>query len=738
MSSEVVSNTRTQDDSLTRKKNTTNSNNGGENHGSKSSSSSNGTTSVIRKKLNFTDEALWKQFSSRRLQLVESLSLSSKKASEQDEEIKVCANTLMTEFHFADSSLPEFDKLVRLAIQSVRRNKKRSEKRLASKLETFTSDDEQFPHPMKRTKAERNGSGAGSRSDERSDENDDGAHNLNLLSTILIEEENHNRSHGYINDYSGENDGVPNTASETTTSNSILTSPKKTSSDMEFSLINHNHHKGGDHKDAENIDSRVAIDSLVAPIIQDSDKLPSIKKLDESPEFANESQKILHKIKNSKSCFEFSKNSGNNYSRTQNYDLLEEFGSSCINAAVLYTLEKWFDHLLPDSSSYIKLRLKSDLTLGLIVKNLDTESVEVNRLSNYVAAQLFKKLIGGCVKDFGFDSTLNPLSDIFHSIILKDYPIIAKDQLRKNQDLDGSRSYTKNFHSGSENKFRDSSITNEPKTNYFKNLSVIDSTISQPSAHSVDVFTTSPINSSANSKTHDGDSALIEHKMNFLSHSEMPDFPLSTAHIPIPPANIPYLQDHQMMDVQMNSSIIAPPPLLRSKQYTNVTIKFKEKELKFRYCMDSNAPPTVLELITNCKQAFGVVNSTRVLNLRNLRSGDIIKTDHELERVLRMAAMLSTDGNGEVGLELVFANVTQGYLNLNYDSSTKSKNKNERESQAAGEDMKLPNESDREHEHHLNNINTGDSLIGRYLPPPRPIRPESQPRSAFMKFQPLL
>ncbi|ODQ47609.1 hypothetical protein PICMEDRAFT_15543 [Pichia membranifaciens NRRL Y-2026] len=736
MSSEVVSSTLTQDDSLTRKKSTTNSNNGGENHGSRSSSSSNGTTSIIRKKLNFTDEALWKQFSSRRLQLVESLSLSSKKASEQDEEIKVCANTLMTEFHFAESSLPEFDKLVRLAIQSVRRNKKRSEKRLASKLETFTSDDEQFPHSIKRPKAERHGSGAGSRSDERSDENDDGAHNLNLLSTILIEEENHNRLHSHSSDYNGENDGIPNTDSEITTSNSIVTNPKKTSSVMDFSLINHNHHKSGDHKDTENIDSRVAIDSLVAPIIQDSDKLPSIKKLDESPEFANESQKILHKIKNSKSCFEFSKNSGNDYSRTQNYDLLEEFGSSCINAAVLYTLEKWFDHLLPDSSSYIKLRLKSDLTLGLIIKNLDTESVEVNRLSNYVASQLFKKLIGGCVKDYGFDSTLNPLCDIFHSIILKDYPIIAKDQLRKNQDLDVNRNYAKNVHSSKEVNFRESNTT-EPKTNYFKNLSVIDSTISQPSAHSVDLFTTSPVNSSANSKTHDSDSALIEHKMNFLSHSEMPDFPLSTAHIPIPPANIPYLQDHQMMDSQMKSSTIAPPPLLRSKQYTNVTIKFKEKDLKFRYCMDSNAPPTVLELITNCKQAFGVVTSTRVLNLRNLRSGDIIKTDHELERVLRMAAMLSTDGNGEVGLELVFANVTQGYLNLNYDSSTKSKNKNEREHPAGGDDdRKLP--AEHEHEHHLNSISTGDSLIGRYLPPPRPIRPDSQPRNTFMKFQPLL
>lgn len=726
MSSEVLR-TQAENDSLTRKKSSSANNgstNGNNEHSnSKHSSSSNGTTSIIRKKLNFTDEALWKQFSSRRLQLVESLSLSSKKASEQDEEIKVCATTLMNEFHFPESSLPEFDKLVRLAIQSVRRNKKRSEKRLASKLETLTSDDEQFSHSLKRPRFE--GIGGGNRSDERSDENDDSSHNLNLLSTILLEEENNklhkNPTVGMRNtDYSMESDNVTNT---------LVATPKTSSSVMDFSLLTHTSNRSSDPKESENIDSRVAIDSLVAPVIQDADKLPSLKKLQENPEFATESQKILHAIKNSKSCFEFSKNSGNEYSRTQNYDLLEEFGSSCINSAVLYTLEKWFDHLLPDSSSYIKLRLKSDLTLGLIVKNLDKESVEVNRLSNYVASQLFKKLIGGCVKDFGFDATLDPLCDIFHSIILKDYPIIAKDQLRNSKSADTKKSYGNATRSDQEITTLDNSI----KANCFKNLSVIDSTISQPKIHSTDMsYTTSPINSTTSSKVRDNEGDLLEHKLNYLAHPEMPEFPLSTAHIPIPPVNIPYLQDHQMMDKQLTSSIITPPPILRSKQYTNVTIKFKEKELKFRYCMDSNAPPTVLELITNCKQAFGVVNSNRVLNLRNLRSGDIIKTDHELERVLRMAAMLSTDGNGEVGLELVFANVTQGYLNLNYDSSTKSKTSNEKESQTK-DDTLLSSENE-----HLNNINAGDSLIGRYLPPPRPIRPNSQPRSAFMKFQPLL
>ncbi|KAG0668938.1 hypothetical protein C6P40_004570 [Pichia californica] len=214
------------------------------------------------------------------------------------------------------------------------------------------------------------------------------------------------------------------------------------------------------------------------------------------------------------------------------------------------------------------------------------------------------------------------------------------------------------------------------------------------------------------------------------SSTEIPDFPLSTAHIPIP---------------SPVSTMNTQPPVLRPKRYSNVTIKFTEKELKFRYCMDSNAPPTVLELITNCKQAFGIINSTRILSLKDVRSSTILKTDHELERVLRMTAMLSKDGTGEILLELVFANVTQGYLNLNYESTSKSKI-------IVDDDILLPDNNQinvttcdtnipKPLSPVTNNINikkNESSLIGRYLPPPRPIRPDVPPRNVFMKFQPLL
>lgn len=639
---------------------------------------SGGTTSVIRKRLNFTDEALWKQFSSRRLQLVDSLSLSSKKASEQDEEIKICANTLLHEFNFPESTLAEFDKLVRLAIQSVRRNKKRSEKRLASKLETITSDEEQPSH-YKRAKL-------------TSTESED--HDLEIENDIS-KEINHNVDYSQLESKHDEK-------IQGKTFSNILVDDNLTNSTFtrSYSFNSGNSESRNTSETAEYHDSRVAINSLVAAVLPDTDKLPSLKKLNENAEFTKASKILLHKIKNSKTCYEFSKTSNNCYEKTKNFDLLEEFGSSCINSAVLYTLEKWFDHLLPDSSSYIKLRLKSDLTLGLIVKNLDTTSVEVNRLSDFVASQLFKKLVGGCVKDFGFNTVLNPLCDILHSIILKDYPIISKEQ-----------SSDKNITTGLPTP-RDS--LRAPSTNYFKDLSIIDSAIAKP--HPTNSLTEYP---SSDLRKSDQRSEL--------SSTDLPDFPLSTAYIPL--VNID------------TTPPMRSPPILRSKQFTNVTIKFKEKELKFRYNIDTNAPPTIPELIENCKQAFGIFSSSRVLNLKNISANRIIKNDYDLERLLRMAAMLSNDGTGNVTLELVFVNSTQGFLNLNYDtSSIDEKSTNSKiagpETEDSSQNTLQPPSQQQQQQQQQHTLDS--SLIGRYLPPPRPVRPETVPMNGFMKFQPLL
>ncbi|ANB14387.1 Vhr1p [Sugiyamaella lignohabitans] len=85
-----------------------------------------GITQAIRSRLNFTDDYKWKRFSARRLELIDELELSSRKASEQDEKISLVANRLREEYGFPETTLNDFHRLVRAGIQSVRRNRKRS------------------------------------------------------------------------------------------------------------------------------------------------------------------------------------------------------------------------------------------------------------------------------------------------------------------------------------------------------------------------------------------------------------------------------------------------------------------------------------------------------------------------------------------------------------------------------------------------------------------------------------
>uniref|UniRef100_A0A060SXY3 ARAD1A08206p n=1 Tax=Blastobotrys adeninivorans TaxID=409370 RepID=A0A060SXY3_BLAAD len=105
-----------------------------------------GVTQYIRTKLKFNDEAQWKKFSARRLELIDSHDLSSKKASEQDEQISMIADALRQEFDYPQDTLGDFDKLVRVGVQSVRRNRKRvPKKKQAESPGVILSDSETIP-----------------------------------------------------------------------------------------------------------------------------------------------------------------------------------------------------------------------------------------------------------------------------------------------------------------------------------------------------------------------------------------------------------------------------------------------------------------------------------------------------------------------------------------------------------------------------------------------------------------
>ncbi|KAG7692879.1 hypothetical protein KL930_004225 [Ogataea haglerorum] len=414
-----------------------------------------GATSAIRKKLNFHDEILWRKFSSRRLLLVESLSLSSKKACEQDAEIAVCAQTLQQEFGFPRETLPEFDKLVRLAIQSVRRNKKRSQKRLANR---------------RREKEDRS-------------------------------------------------------------------STEETASPIYSDLVNEDAFHGGTKSDDAETESKTAISALVAPMLH-RPFTNSLRQLNMDDEFRAAADRLLISIKKSRTCYELTK------STARSFESIEGFGSACISSAVMFVLERSFGHLSFDSVIYIRQKLNSDFVLSSIIKGLDNDSLEVAQLGEFVAAQLFKKLVGGCVKDFGFNEVLYPVADIFRSILEKDYPFNP---------------------------------------------------------------------------------------------------------LPNPPAR--------------KSSILSRSP--SSDTLITVVIRFNTKDLRFIYPSSSCSPPTVLELITNSKTAFGIVNNNRILKIRNAETKTLINSDQELEKLFDAT---KNKPNKLIELELIYHNM-QDYLNLNFDTA---------------------------------------------------------------------
>ncbi|GMF42313.1 unnamed protein product [[Candida] boidinii] len=168
---------------------------------------SKGTTSLIRKKLKFDDVILWKRFSARRLQLVEQLSLGSKKASEQNSSIKICAVTLLKEFNYPDSYLPDFDKLVRLAIQSVRRNRKRSEKRSSRKRSRNNSNHSASGEGKSRRRHGKEFSPSSSNSNSMGEEDDEDEETDNeydeydrTTTSVEANTDNNNNAANFMND----------------------------------------------------------------------------------------------------------------------------------------------------------------------------------------------------------------------------------------------------------------------------------------------------------------------------------------------------------------------------------------------------------------------------------------------------------------------------------------------------------------------------------------------------------
>lgn len=327
-----------------------------------------GITRLIREKLNFQDDRLWKRFSARRLELIDAMELSSKKASEQEDEIRKVAEILRTEFLYDQLYYLDFDKLVRAAVQSVRRNRKRGSKtnRAGSKRQHLSED---AIHVFD-TKEE--------------------------LSKIASEPSNFLSEIALLN---------------TDANDSIY--------DMSYSTI-----KVITHKDQ----SRNAIDSIIRPARLDGNgpkpSLPPLlkfqtnqKQLENELNLRVTQLSLLQLIKRSKLCLMVALRPGN--------DHLCDLGRSAFQAVTALMFETSFLSLNQTSVEYLQAKVTQKSFLAKFYNGLDQES-STGYLDEDTALTTLHILIGCCIVDFGFDNVVYQVGEAIYYLILVEYPLVLK------------------------------------------------------------------------------------------------------------------------------------------------------------------------------------------------------------------------------------------------------------------------------------------------------------------------
>lgn len=384
-----------------------------------------GLTHAIREKLNFLDERLWKRFSARRLELIDTLELSTKKASDQEFEIKKVAEMLRIEFGFDEDAFPDFDKLVRAAVQSVRRNRKRSTKSKRSAGTSLEGEGDDTGPDLKKIKVNPVKSVspqallAGPHREEEARFVDPAT-----LPSATLGEDPVNNNYKFISEIS------------------------KLNSDSQDDTFNLNYPKTRQFTTIDK--SKLAIDEIIQPRVAKpadtsrsklSTILPPISNLNiassnpasssftspvnsrHSPVHSNVLiySTLLNYFERSKTCSEIKL-----ITSTENLELL---GKSAIACCCAFIFEKSFDNANVSSVGYLRNKLNDQGYLANFYRNLDPNSTMAYSLNDETAVLTLNTLLGGCIKDFGFESIMYVLCECFYQRILQDYPLISRNSI---------------------------------------------------------------------------------------------------------------------------------------------------------------------------------------------------------------------------------------------------------------------------------------------------------------------
>lgn len=354
-----------------------------------------GVTHAIRARLNFLDEKLWKRFSARRLEFIDTLDLSSKKASEQEKEIKSVSESLRIEFNYGLDYAPDFEKLVRAAIQSARRNRKRASKSQRQHSDVGPVDNVKKPRIFQ--------SAPFSQPAFLNSYHDPQIMNMRQPLPRFSESD-------FSNGVS-DNESIHHSNKKT-----FISEISKLNSDSQDDIYDLNYSKTKSFSPFDK--SRLAIDNMIKPRIK-YDSMPTINKSLEADTSANENMAksiILHYFEISKTCAE---------ARSKKTKNLEALGEAVILSCITYLFEKSFEAASETSTEYLTAKLKKELYLARFYKELDFNVAE--RLSDEIAVISLYTLLGGCVKDFGFEAIVYPLCELFYISLIKEYPLISKN-----------------------------------------------------------------------------------------------------------------------------------------------------------------------------------------------------------------------------------------------------------------------------------------------------------------------
>lgn len=493
-----------------------------------------GVTHAIRKKLDFFDERRWKRFSARRLELIDTLDLSSKKASEQDYEITRVAEALRIEFEYPLDYFDDFDRLVRAAIQSVRRNRKRS-----SKSKRYP---DKFSIKMQKIKD-------GSFKPVKQD-----------------------------SDASGDYDDLEDQEK----SEKFVSEIAKFTSDSQEDHMEYSKTKNITDYDK----SRAAIDYMVRPRIgkpkssgnlepqlpkYEIPKLPSLEKLNVLSYLGNASAvkaRLLNYIERSKSCEEATSK------KTLN---LEFLGKGVIMGCVGFVFEKSFATANERSLEYLRSKITQESYLADFYRDLDGYSSKDNQLNDEAAVMTLYALLGACIKDFGFETIMIPLCELFYLAIIKEYPLMAQNSVP----------------------FRSSDYLSS------------NNTVLDPEPIKSDSFL--QLNSLAAVAT---DIRQQEQRTLLLPNRSATQSPVT----------------QRSQSLSAHSSTTA---LTSHHNKKAVCLRFLSSTLNFSFPLNNSATPKLHELLENARSAFhlSTYSENQVLGLRNMKDGYIIKSDLDVENI---------------------------------------------------------------------------------------------------------